>query len=297
MGQIRIRIRTILSTIFCLAVAISYLQVYLSYPVLIRPTSFFGDPIINSMILLWGLGSVLITYPFYYGLLAILLVFPLIQLMASLTATMSAVLACISILIFSPVRIYFIRNIRMLISSILLVFGVYFANNHLNWANSIHFADMTQKVYTIRENIECSGRFCHKVHWSLEGRVLSNLKPLEVCQDNIWKCFIGDYSSAKYLRLESTWGSLAVNFGVIFFVFYLTWILQHVFKKSNSIAFNDELQKDFFIWTLIFYSSCFFALFSTIVYRYPVNILFYTSMAYIYFCHQKYQSDNTALNK
>ncbi|MFZ4403295.1 MAG: hypothetical protein ACOYOK_04265 [Pseudobdellovibrionaceae bacterium] len=289
MGQIRIRIRTILSTIFCLSVAISYLQVYLSYPVLIRPISFFGDPIINSMILLWGLGSVLISYSSYLGLLAIALILPLLQLMSSLTTLLSAILACLVIIIISPLRVFFIKNIRLLIINLILGLIIYFASSHLNWTNNKQFSDITQKVFTVKENLQCTGASCSYMHWSLKGRIVSNLKPIEVCKNDFIKCIIGDFSSSKYFRLESTWGSLAINFGVIFFIFYFIWVLRHLLKPAQLDNLNTEEQKDCFIWYLILYSSGFFALFSTITYRYPINVLFYSSMAYAYYHYKNHQ--------
>ena len=199
---------------------------------------------------------------------------PLIYLMSSLSSIASIALAMMALAILNFRMIQ--KNLIKVAFSTLAFLGftglIFFAvNSFLKKDDGSSFEGLSIKAHYIYEAAFCKGP-CWQ-NWSYRGRVVSNLKPLEMWAANPMTLIWGDTSASEYQKIESTWASLAINWGFIFAILYLSWIIfQLRFVWRNR---QDQL------WSLIVLASVFFLVFNVILYRFPVNILLYAGLAFL----------------
>jgi hypothetical protein len=139
-----------------------------------------------------------------------------------------------------------------------------------------------------------SSAFCGKGqncehHYSYEGRIQSNRLAIELCKQSWKSCVLGGYQQPSIKKVDSTFASLILNWGLIFASIFTAWIFWHIRLTWMLTKLQERNNFETGIWILIFFSSLAFGLFNTLVYKYPLNILFYLSMAFIHSCFHKAQ--------
>jgi hypothetical protein len=278
----QIQIRSLLIWIFGIGICLSYAQVFFTKG-FVRPTGIFGDPIINSMFLFWGFISVALTRGKISILLASVLLIPMVQYLSSLSALISVILGAATIFLISENQWleYCQKNKKKVLWSLLggLVLAAF-----LGWVTSMTHQQNSDQSASEKAQALFNSAFCKQEgcqHWSYKGRIESNLRPLRFCKADPVACFTGNIREASYERIESSWGSLVVNWGIIFCIVYFVWAFRHL-RSSRSIKLNlTHIDPDLITWHLIFFSCLIFCLFNVLPYKFPVNILWYASMAFI----------------
>lgn len=280
---IRISITKLLVGLYFLDIFICYFQLFLNTNI-IRPSGIFGDAIINSMILFWGLFAVLLSGRKWVSVFAVISFLPLLQRMASISSIVAFFVGLTLVLFIERKKwrrqfalwISVWALILVSISSLAYSYRDSFGPDQLK-----NFEGLSGKVLLLYDNIFCHGPFCHKKSWSLEGRIASSIRPIEICKESMKECFLGS-NTPIYERMESTIGSLIANFGLFFFLLFLFWIFIHfpMLKVGHSV--DRRKNADEITWLLIFCSTLIFTVLNTMPYRHPLNILFYISMAYFF---------------
>lgn len=288
-SNIKISLRKSLAFFFILNLSVSYLQLFMA-DFKIRPTGFFGDPIINTLILFWGLAAVVTFGRNLLSILAAVSVMILLQFISALTSILSFFFSLLVLMYFTRQRWkpYFLQRGKFLLFATLVLVGVFSAVSwKMNQSEDKSFEGLTSKVQYLYGAWKCEGEKCYK-YWSFQGRVVSNQHPFNLCQRDLAACLVGDIRTSRYERMESTFGSLVGNWGAIVFGLFFVWagrhllMLPYLFQKSLS----DPKERQ--ILALMFISGCFFAVFNTLIYRYPINVFFYVSMAFLL-----YQSEDS----
>ncbi len=290
----KISIGQILTFFFWIDIAISLLQKNF-FPNLMwggRPTGLLGDPLINSMVLFWGWFSILQTAlqnPNVRNRTLFLLATGLFALLIQFLSSVSALLAMIGALVFltaisgkfrSSIFSFLLRiKLIAMIGVISLVGATFYFSKNTN----VFEADlMMNKLTALTDGLLCQGEQCAKIHWSLQGRIKSNMRAIELCQESFSKCLWGNFSSGQYERLDSTVASLMVNWGMLFTIVFFIWIFLTMVRVHKSLDLSSDKDPDCYLWNVIFISSLIFSLFNAVMYRYPVNIFMYLSMAWIW---------------
>ncbi|PIS12072.1 MAG: hypothetical protein COT73_00280 [Bdellovibrio sp. CG10_big_fil_rev_8_21_14_0_10_47_8] len=281
---VKISIRPILIAIFTISVALSYLQIWKSATV-DRPTGLFGDPIINTLILCWGLSSVVMLERKFLSIFCLALLVPLIQYMSSFSALIGFLLGGLTVLwqYRRHCYVYWKAHQKMLTIFIGTVVALVLLTNKVVEQIQPEASSVAEnKFEQLYQSVFCQDAACQ--HRSYRGRIKSNLRPFELCSDDPLSCLIGNRKTAAYERIESTWASAVTNWGIIFCGLYFAWILTHLklFRRLR-LGNAQKLDKDILIWSLIFFSSIYFSFMNTLIYKFPINVLFYISMAYIHF--------------
>ncbi|MEZ0392710.1 MAG: hypothetical protein ACAH59_10865, partial [Pseudobdellovibrionaceae bacterium] len=84
--------------------------------------------------------------------------------------------------------------------------------------------------------------------------------------------------SAKYIKVDSIWASLILNWGLIACAAYFMIFLIRPLKQ----ILNSSLQTSSQIYSLlIFLFFWFFGIFNVSIYKHPLNVLFYLCLAYL----------------
>jgi hypothetical protein len=250
-----------------LNVALSILQIYFFKDLMWinRPTGILGDPLLNSAFILLGLLCFDWQKSFDRKAFWIFL-FPAAYVLSqasSLSAILAIIGSCLLVYGWSTKRNKQIIGVGAALGTILiLAFSFMPQTAHREGAD----AGVVAKVSAM-----LSGN-----HYSVQGRIQSNLYPINLCAENPGKCILGD-PDEKYHLLDSLWASMLVNWGAIFTIAYL-WIFLVVpiqrFRKLKG-AENDFAK-------VIFYFYWIFSLFNMAAYKYPLNILFYLAVAQIF---------------
>jgi hypothetical protein len=208
-------------------------------------------------------------------------VLPLIYLMSSVSAVFCVALAIVALLIINfplwkkQIPKYFRSAAFLFVLAGAVLFGV--KDSLKKYGGG--FEGLSSKIEYMYQAAFCVEQ-CWQ-NWSYQGRIASNLKPMELCKANKLACLFGKFNEDDYDRLESTWASIWLNWGGIFCIAYLSWILSHFIYLKRSFWQPGERNYSFFIWGLIFLSSIAFLIVNTIFYRLPVNALLYASMAHL----------------
>ncbi len=157
------------------------------------------------------------------------------------------------------------------------------------------FEVVGSKAQLLYDSVFCKGQGCE--HWSYEGRIQSNLKPFSFCATSLTSCVIGNVTSSHYERLESTWASLVFNWGAVFCLLYFLWIFKHLKYSKKTDDFSSEEARNRLLWSMIYYSCVYFQFLNTIHHKFPINIFFYSSMAYLmYFQSSSKEEANRKLD-
>ncbi len=282
-AQIKISLRRILTWTFAANVVVSYCQVFFT-AVYRRPTGLFGDPIINSLTLYWGLAAIFLSGNKKQSMAGFLVLVPLYQYLSSLSSVLSFALGCTTVLIltYHSWKNYLKANLKLVsilaTTALIAVVAISWAVQKLQPAD---FENASNKAVKLYQSAFCNQPGCE--HWSYEGRIKSNLRPFALCREDAVSCMIGNVQTALYEKVESTWASLISNWGVFFCLLYMGWIVTHLKKPLGLTLDLSEEGKDHIIWSLIFITCIYFSFLNTIIYKYPINILFYASMAYMVF--------------
>ncbi len=279
--DIQVPLKPVLLWVFIANVLISYAQLAFSEGPT-RPAGVFADPIVNSMVLFWGLVAIGFEKGKVSFFIASLALIPLLQYLSSLTAILSAVLGVLTAIfsvrqeLFQYVRSHFKKLALTMTVGAFCLFSLAWLTQMKN-QNSADFA--SGKIKALYESISCSQEGCQ--HRSYSGRVISNLRPYTLCKESLSSCFIGNIQTDAYERLESTVGSLVANWGIVFCFLYIFWIGQH-FALSFQIKDNlNPYDKNLLFWKIVFFSGLYFSIFNTMPYRLPINIIIYISLAYM----------------
>jgi NADH:ubiquinone oxidoreductase subunit H len=102
-----------------------------------------------------------------------------------------------------------------------------------------------------------------------------------MCRESAVDCAFGNVHSSLYEKVEATWGSLVANWGVFFCFVYVFWALSHLVKARKIPLDISTSDPDLIFWSIVLYTGFFFCILNTVPYKYPVNILWYASLAYI----------------
>lgn len=282
-NKIQIPIHKILVCIFLITASISIFQ--LVYLRMTRPTGIFGDPIINTMMLSWGFLAVLSFAKKRFYIPALILLLPVLFFSSAVSALFSV---CAGGLMQIGLNYKMWKDSRRKIFSqvavgSIIIFGCFWLLSEFALKNKLQNNSdaLFVKSSAIFDAITCEGENCNTTHWSYRGRIWSNKRPIELCQQDTFFCLFGQYKNPMHIRLESTWGFLAVNWGMIFCLLFVYWIFSHFRNFRQDLLCVSEDKNICHLWSVIFFSSLFFLIFNTIVHKYPVNILFYASMAYL----------------
>ncbi len=284
-GIFRVKIdlsaRQILNCLFVVSVFLSYMQIYYS-KWFIRPTGLFGDPIINSMFLLLGFVSILLSRGKMSVLLASIALVPLIQYLSSLSALFSVIAGAGTVFLLSKnqwleyCRTHTKKVLLTAIGSICLIAFLGWTTQHTHRESQDDASDKAQALF---KSIFCKQEGCQ--HWSYKGRIESNLRPFRLCQEDAVSCVVGNIQTPLYEKVESTWGSLVANWGAIFCLLYLFWALKHLLKARKLPLDLSDPNPDLVFWSVVLFTGAFFCILNTVPYKYPVNILWYASLAFI----------------
>jgi hypothetical protein len=293
--RIEISVRPVLIWLFGINIFLSYAQIFFSKG-FIRPTGLFGDPIINSVFLFWGFIALALSRGKISILLASILLIPLIQFLSSLSALLSVILGALTVFLIS--KKHWLRDLKKNLKHVMaLVIGGLCLITFLTWITQVTHQqnsdeEASEKAQALFNSVFCKQEGCQ--HWSYRGRIESNLRPYRLCRENIASCFLGNIQTPNYEKVESTWGSLVANWGVIFCFLYLFWIFIHLLKAKKVLVTTSEFDSDLTFWLLVFFSVFFLSIFNTIPYKYPINIMWYASMAFLT-C--RYESDRGLVHK
>jgi len=290
-AKIQISLRHVLSVFFILNLATSYFQLF-THEFRIRPTGFFGDPIINTMILLWSLAAFLSLGTGILSLMFGILVVILLQYISSFSAILSIAFAVLILLVLTrkswmPL---FRKQLKWIFVSLFCLIGAFYGVSRQMHNNpDKRFEGLTSKIGYLYGAWQCEDKNCYK-YWSFQGRIESNLRPIRFCQQSFFLCLVGNLENSQFEKIESTPGSLVTNWGALFCFLFLSWCFFHI-SKLNYLHVNfSEIGKEDLLWSLIFISGLAFAAFNALMYRYPVNIFFYASMGYLHFRSESAQS-------
>jgi hypothetical protein len=280
--QIKLSIRPIFIWLFAVNIFLSYAQFYFSKG-FIRPTGIFGDPIINSVFVLLGFISVALSRGKISILIASILLVPMIQYLSSLSALISIILGAATVFLISKNQWleYFQKNLK---KAVLTTLGSLCLIVFLAWITQITHQKSVNGAASEKAQALFNSAFCKEEgcqHWSYQGRIESNLRPFRLCRESWVSCLIGNVQTPNYERIESTWGSLVANWGAIFCIIYLFWIFVHILKAQKVPMDLSTSDPDLIFWQMIFYSGLYFCLFNTVPYKFPINIVWYASMAFI----------------
>jgi hypothetical protein len=283
-SQARFELRRIFPWVFWINLGVSYIQAF-ALPVIDRPRGLFGDPLINSLVLFWGLISMFLWHrKKQVAWIAGITLIPLLQYLSSLSSIASILLGGLTLAWVSRrqwLDAYRANQKRIFIGAVILA-ALFVSLSWMVRKPRPNGYEMTsQKFQMLYQSLTCKDADCQV--WFLKGRIMSNLRPIEICRQDFVSCLLGNRQTDKYERLDSTWGSLVANWGAIFCVIYLGWLLFH-FRIAAQLSWDRiEDNKDQAFWSLVFFSCLYYCVFNAIIYKYPVNIMLYFSMAYLSF--------------
>lgn len=269
--KINLSIKKVLGWVFWLNIIACYLMLIIERS-LQRPTGLFNDSLIACFMIFISLSTFFSLERPKLFLIASALAMPIIYLMSSLSAVFSVLLGSIFVAVvhFHAWKQYGFKILKVLTLFILLnVFLIYGAFKVLKPEGYGRVELVWEKAKYMYQSASCEGDCWN--NWSYTGRVVSNLKPGEECQKSLPNCLLGAIDKADYWKVESTWASLALNWGLIFCIAFLAWVIGHFrgFMRANLDPF----------WSLVVASSFIFLIFNTIIYRLPLNILLYLGLA------------------
>ncbi len=250
-----------------------------------RPTGIIGDPLINSAFILISFffliqnqddfAKKIINYTFITSSICVLYAASSISALfawGSAIAASSFIKHQISIQ-FKNAHTNWLRKMKMLTICFLLFVAVY--QIPIIRSNLKIDTQVEQKIHSLISFLYCKEN-CDQPHGSISGRMLSYQLGIDHCKKGLSQCLVGDFLSSKYSRLDATWSSLLINWGLIYTVLYYIVFLVAPLKKICSIKFwTLELQFASFVY--FFYWA--FSLFNCVFYKYPLNVLFYMCTA------------------
>lgn len=281
--KVNLRLNWVFNWVFWLSIAASYLQILITGK-LHRPTGLFGDAILASFFLLLGWFSIVNSGKFKQIFFSFSLVIPILYLGSSISALLSFFLGIgFFILVFRSQILFLLKKFWSL-ALVVFLCGVMISalTTYFVKAEGKGFEGVSAKLTYMYQAAFCVGP-CWQ-NWSYRGRILSNQRPFEFCQDNISGCLFGNFNASRYERIESTWASLLVNWGSFFcigFFLWLTFSFRH-FKSVMQNGFTEENR----LFVLVYLTCLFFLVFNVIVYRFPLNIVFYLALAYFAFSNR-----------
>jgi hypothetical protein len=230
-----------------------------------RPTGIVGDPLISSAFIL--LSTFFLSFSDWRSYLALILGAVVIYASSSISAFLAWVSALLAIS-------FLFRNslsTKKALVTVALIFGTlggFYASDSLarNWGLIDGF---DSKISAL-----ASGE-----HWSVSGRILSNLAPFKMCTESFRRCIFGDLLSEEYHKVDATWASLTLNWGVfiaaLYFIVFLVLPFKIIYKSKDR---NQQYQ--FAVLVFFFYWA--FSFFNSVPYKHPLNILFYFCLAIIW---------------
>ncbi|MGZ5280150.1 MAG: hypothetical protein ACXWC9_09420 [Pseudobdellovibrionaceae bacterium] len=282
-SQVSFKLRLIFPWVFWINLVVSYVQAF-ALPVIDRPRGLFGDPLLNSLVLFWGLVSIILWQRKQIAWVAGIALIPLLQYLSSLSSLVSIVLATLTLGIISRrqwLPVYRANRKRIVLASVIAVSLFVSLSWIVRKPRPDGYQMTSQKFQMLYQSLACQDANCQV--WFLKGRIISNLRPFEICRQDLTSCLLGNRLTGRYERLDSTWGSLVANWGAIFCLLYVAWLAVH-FKKPSRLSWDmTEDGKQNIFWSLVFFCCVYYALFNAVIYKYPVNIMLYFSMAYLSF--------------
>lgn len=249
----------------------------------VRPTGLIGDPLILTLFILFGLFA--FSKSSWWILLSLLVAGGMILIFSSsLSALVSFGFGLVisAGLIIRSQKISFFKLIPSAgaaIGGVAILIGLCFLlPSHVASQKDM----LIPKAKALWSSVFCEeGQSCEQ-HYSYVGRIQSNRLAIELCTQS-WKgCVLGDYQQPSIKKVDSTFASLILNWGLIFTLIFTAWVLWHVRLTWLLSQIQGQIDFETGIWLLIFFSSLAFGLFNTLVYKYPLNILFYLAMAFIH---------------
>jgi len=282
-SQVLLKLRSIFPWVFAVNLTVSYIQAF-GMEVIDRPRGLFGDPLLNSMVLFWGLVAVILWHRKHIAWIAGIALIPLLQYLSSLSSIVSILLAALTVGFISRrqwLHIYRTNQKRLLVISVIVVALFISLSWMVRQPRPTGYEMTSQKFQMLYQSLNCKDASCQQ--WFLKGRINSNLRPFEICKQDLTSCLFGNRLTGQYERLDSTWASLVANWGAIFCLLYFVWLAFH-FKIPSHLSWDlTENGKQHVFWSLVFFSSFYYCLFNAVIYKYPVNIMLYFSMAYLSF--------------
>lgn len=276
----KLDLKRVLTTVFIIDLAVSYFQL-LSSNFHGRPLGIFGEPIVNSTFLYIGLCSLFFSRQLVWGVIAVMVVAPLLYFAASLTALFSFMLGmAMMVFVKSTLRgrvVWCFVAVTLMLSSYFIVGSL---KSHLNSSSVSNFDGITGKLFLLYDNLTCDTPWCHSRSWSLEGRVQSNYAPIKLCQSSVVNCLFGNFDTANYERVESTWGSLVINWGLIVCIAFFMWLFLDL-----RILFSDAIRKHDVdsMYVMLSVTLLVFLAVNVIIYRLPLNFLLYVCLAFFHY--------------
>lgn len=250
-----------------------------------RPTGLIGDPLINSSFILISFffliqkqidfSKKIITYAFITTSIFILYAASSISALFAWGAAMavSSYVKHRRPTEFKKGKTNWLDKVKTLTICFFLFLAIYqtpIIRNNLQIDTQIE-----QKIHSIISFFYCKEN-CDQPHGSITGRMLSYRMGLDHCGKGVLQCLAGDYLSPEYSRLDATWSSLLINWGLVYAVLYYFIFFILPLKKIFTIkSWTMELQ--FACFVFFFYWA--FSIFNCVFYKYPLNVLFYMCTA------------------
>lgn len=236
-----------------------------------RVISIVGDP--NTLSLILGLGIVWTVLNKSGILMWSYLIFSLylIDATASITGVFALALGGTTLFVLSTKYLKYDDSVyvsRMFFKVICLAFLVFSLNSvafNAGFSKSSSFV----KIWRIIEGIDARG--FNKVS-TVSGRISSIKKILTLKRSEI---LLGVQSPNYYIKSDNTITVILLNYGLIVLCMYIFPIL-YLIKKVKKMR-NLYRSEQFFILSVTFYIISYYVLglFNSVIYRFPINILYY----------------------
>lgn len=252
-----------------------------------RPTGILGDPLLCSAFLLLGVGALNFRGLGTKTLSLALIVSGSMVLFAasSLSAWVSWGLAVLAIGWMAwrrgqnPV---WLKALGIFIFAAIVLLAVSQSSYMSQYMSNADRLD--QKAERLKDSLLCLGSECKASHRSVSDRIYSNRLPFEKCAEDLSICLLGDLKGPKYHRVDSTWSSLTINWGLTVMLLYYFVFALYSWRKIISIKnWNSEIQ----LCVLVFFFYWGFSVMNTVIYKYPLNVLFYLCVAKLWYLAEK----------
>jgi hypothetical protein len=244
-----------------------------------RLSGLFGDGILNTSFLLFGLSAVVLSSTSGISAVAIFASLPVIHAANSISAIFSFAIGAAFLLV--QYRLQVLEKLqkgwRLFIVASFCILLMFFVIEKIGTMNGQ--VGVITKISYFKDSFFCVDTNCWR-HWSYQGRIDSNLRPIELCRDDSLACVLGNFKSSLYERVESTWASLMVNWGLIYTMLFSTWVFRHLWWSFHSTQKQGPNADNEILWRWMFYSILIQAVLNVIIYRFPLNVLFYLCLAY-----------------